>query len=112
MRLLANENVPLDSVDALRNAGHDVAWIRVLAPGSSDEEVLRRAVSEKRVLVTFDKDFGELVFHRRMASPPGVILFRFALTSPGYAARAVVAALASRTDWTAISPSSKRRASG
>ena len=99
MRLLANENVPLEAVEVLRSAGHDIEWIRLLAPGSSDEEVLRRGVSENRVLVTFDKDFGELVFQRRLPSPPGIILFRFALSSPGYAARTSVAALASRTDW-------------
>lgn len=99
MRLLANENVPLDAVDALRQEGHDVAWIRTLAPGSRDEEVLARANAEHRVLVTFDKDFGELVFHRRLPPPPAVILFRFAIPSPAHAARRAASALASRSDW-------------
>ena len=62
MRFLANENVPLDAVSALREIGHDVIWVRVDAHGSPDEDILSRAVAEKRVLITFDKDFGNLAF--------------------------------------------------
>lgn len=58
MRLLANENFPLDAVEALRADGHDVAWIHEDARGSSDEQALARAQQERRILVTFDKDFG------------------------------------------------------
>jgi hypothetical protein len=43
MRFLANENVPLDAVSALREIGHDVIWVRVDAPGSPDEDILSRA---------------------------------------------------------------------
>jgi hypothetical protein len=43
MRILANENFPLDAVEALRANGHDVAWIREDARGSLDEQVLARA---------------------------------------------------------------------
>jgi predicted nuclease of predicted toxin-antitoxin system len=60
MRFLANENVPRTAIEALRAAGNDVVWIRVDAPGSSDPEVLARAAREERILLTFDKDFGEL----------------------------------------------------
>jgi predicted nuclease of predicted toxin-antitoxin system len=56
MRFLANENFPLDAVEALRNVGHEVAWVRADAPGSSDPKVLQRAVTEARVLLTQDKD--------------------------------------------------------
>ena len=66
MRLLANENFPSDAVDALRERGHDVIWIRTDAPGSRDEDILARARRESRVLVTFDKDFGELAFRSRL----------------------------------------------
>ena len=62
MRLLADENVAGETVEALRQQGHDVAWVRTGSPGLADEEVLRRAVSEGRIVVTFDKDFGELAF--------------------------------------------------
>ena len=59
MRILANENFPGDAVTALRQAGHDIAWVRVDAPGSTDVQVLQRADAESRILITFDKDFGE-----------------------------------------------------
>ncbi|MBN1136284.1 MAG: DUF5615 family PIN-like protein [Anaerolineae bacterium] len=62
MRILANENFPGEAVDALRNGGHDVAWVRTDAPGSTDTAVLARAQAESRVLVTMDKDFGEVYF--------------------------------------------------
>ena len=59
MRFLANENVPLDAISALRERGHDVIWVRTDTPGSTDEDILARAGAEERVLITFDKDFGE-----------------------------------------------------
>ena len=62
MRLLANENIPLSAVEALRSCGHDVMWIREKAPGISDIEVMRLGHLEERILITFDKDFGELAF--------------------------------------------------
>ena len=98
-RLLADENVPGAVVAALRQQGHDVAWIHEDAPGDSDSEVLERAQRESRVVVTFDKDFGELAF-RGLAASVGVVLFRITLTAPDYAARAAVAAFTSRADWT------------
>ena len=66
MRFLANENFPQDAITALRQEKHDVVWIRTDAPGSGDEDVLVRARRESRILVTFDKDFGELAFHSRL----------------------------------------------
>ena len=99
MRLLANENFPADAVDALRVRGHDVAWIRTDAPGSHDESIMARAQSEERILVTFDKDFGELAFRARLHASSGIVLFRISAPSSAYVARVAVAALESRTDW-------------
>lgn len=99
MRLLANENVPLVAVTALRESGHDVVWIRVEAPGSGDREVLARAQAESRILITFDKDFGELAYRAGLPSACGVILFRIAKSSPEKIARVAVASLKSRADW-------------
>ncbi len=48
MKFLANENFPLDAVEAVRKIGHDLAWIRTDAPGSKDRDILKRAVSEQR----------------------------------------------------------------
>lgn len=99
MRILANENFPSIAVDALRSHGHDVAWIRTDAPGSRDVDVLRRAQAEDRIVVTFDKDFGELAFRSRLPATSGIILFRISMSSSDYVARMAVAALDSRTDW-------------
>jgi hypothetical protein len=76
MRFLANENFPLAAVDALREASHDTACVREEAPGSTDEAVLDWAVREGRVLLTFDKDFGALVFRSGASASGGVVLFR------------------------------------
>jgi predicted nuclease of predicted toxin-antitoxin system len=46
--------------------GEDVLWIRAEAPGISDEQVLAPAQAEDRLLITFDKDFGELAFRARL----------------------------------------------
>jgi predicted nuclease of predicted toxin-antitoxin system len=96
--VLANENVSGDIVQALRNFGHDVLWIRTDAPGSSDEVVPARAHTEDRLLLTFDKDFGELAF--RFGLPiSGVILLRLSASSPTRLTQIVMAALTSREDW-------------
>ena len=99
MRLLANENFPREAVEALRSRGHDTAWARADAPGSPDEHVLARAVAEKRILITFDKDFGELAFRAGLPASSGVVLFRIRRTSSSRVAQKAVAVLESREDW-------------
>ncbi len=99
MRLLANENFPGEAVEALREQGYDVAWVRTDAPGSSDAQVLRRAQHEQRILLTFDKDFGELAFRAGLPASCGIVLFRIPASSAEYVARVAVAALSGRTDW-------------
>jgi predicted nuclease of predicted toxin-antitoxin system len=86
-------------VVTLRRAGHDVVWIRTDAPGSTDEDVLRRAQGESRLLVTFDKDFGELAFRAGLPAAAGVVLFRITARSSTDVARIALAVLDSRTDW-------------
>jgi predicted nuclease of predicted toxin-antitoxin system len=97
--LCANENVSADCIDRLRDAGHDMIWIREVAPGSPDEAVLARARAESRILITFDKDFGDLVFRRGATASAGIILFRIPQPSASAVAECVTATLASRTDW-------------
>ena len=99
MRLCANENISEDCVVKLRQNGYDVLWIRESAPGSPDEVVLARAHRENRLLITCDKDFGQLVFQQGAPASHGVILLRISQTSSGVAAERVAAALASRDDW-------------
>jgi predicted nuclease of predicted toxin-antitoxin system len=99
LRFLANENVAGDTVLALRERGHDVVWIRTDSPGSKDQDVLARAVAERRILLTFDKDFGELAFHASLPADSGVILFRINAPSSSLISSAVIAAVESRSDW-------------
>lgn len=99
MRLCANENVPGDCVTTLRRRGHDVLWIREVARGSGDDAVLARAQAEDRLLITFDKDFGELVFRRGKSASRGVVLFRLGKPSPEVVARRAAQILESTTEW-------------
>jgi predicted nuclease of predicted toxin-antitoxin system len=99
MRFLANENFPRSAVEALRAAGDDTGWIRTDAPGATDDQVLGLAMAEQRVLLTFDKDFGELVLKRGVSASHGVILFRLPLERPAQLTKRVLAAVASRDDW-------------
>ena len=99
MRFLANENVPLDAISVLREKGHDIVWIRSDHPGISDEDVLSKALSEERILLTFDKDFGELAFRSHLPAKCGVILFRIQEKSSINVAKIVLSAIESRNDW-------------
>ena len=99
MLLLANENFPRLAITELRAAGHDVASVREDSPGAEDAAVLQRAQVEGRVLITFDKDFGELAFRSRLPASSGVILWRISAPSAAHVAQAAVTVLASRTDW-------------
>ena len=99
MRILADENFPGLAVEALRLRGHDVVWIRTDSPGVVDRDVLARAVIENRLLVTFDKDFGELAFRSRLPTKPGIVLFRIPPVSPSHVAQVAVAVLESRDNW-------------
>jgi predicted nuclease of predicted toxin-antitoxin system len=82
MRFLANENFPRMSVLQLRDSGYDVAYGSEDAPGAEDSLVLQRAVNEERIILTFDRDYGELIYRLRMPVPKGVIYFRYIPTTP------------------------------
>jgi predicted nuclease of predicted toxin-antitoxin system len=99
MRFLADENFPGGAVAALRSNGYDVAWIRTLSPGISDSEVLKLAQAEDRILLTFDKDFGELVFVTELPATSGLILFRIQSPSSIVMTEKIVTAIELRDDW-------------
>lgn len=99
MRYLANENFPGPIVDSLRHDGHDVPWVVEDMRGASDAAVPARAQAERRTLLTFDKDFGELAFRARLPAGCGVVLFRLSDTGPADDNHRALAALASRQDW-------------
>jgi len=76
MRFLADESCDFAIVRTLRDAGHDVSEVRLISPGASDEKVINIAIQESRVLLSEDKDFGQLVF-ASTSNSPGVILARY-----------------------------------
>ena len=75
MRFLADESVDFPVIITLRDAGFDVDSIVELKPGIADEEVLNIAFQQKRILITVDKDFGDLSF-RFQKEHVGIILYR------------------------------------
>ena len=77
MKFLADESVDQQIVDRLRQEGHTVLYVAEMEPGISDDEVLNLANQETAILLTADKDFGELIFRQGRVSA-GVILLRLA----------------------------------
>lgn len=76
MRLLADESCDFAVVRALRAAGHDVMAIAEVSPRAEDDTVIELAVSQGRVLLTEDKDFGQMVYARGRATG-GVVFLRY-----------------------------------
>jgi len=75
MNFLADENIDSQIVQQLRDEGYTVLYVRELEPGISDDQVLDLANQVSAILITNDKDFGELVFRLRKINS-GVILLR------------------------------------
>jgi hypothetical protein len=98
MRFLADENFPRPALVALRRAGWDVFSIAEECPGVPDEDVAALSADQGRILLTFDKDFGELVFHRGLSAGSGVVLFRIPPDSPEGAADVALALVQSQPD--------------
>jgi predicted nuclease of predicted toxin-antitoxin system len=86
MRFLANENFPLASVHRLREAGHSVVAVTEVSAGAKDTVVLDRAAREDHILITFDRDYGELIYRRHLPPPRGVIYLRLVPETPEEAA--------------------------
>lgn len=82
MDFLANENFPLFSIRLLRNAGHNVVSVIEETPGAKDEAVLKRAHAENRIILTFDRDYGELIYRHKSLTPDGIVYFRFDPSTP------------------------------
>jgi predicted nuclease of predicted toxin-antitoxin system len=81
MMLFADESVDRPIVERLRNDGYDTLYVAELSPGITDEEVLNEANSRNALLLTEDKDFGELVY-RLGRVHAGIVLIRLAGLPP------------------------------
>jgi predicted nuclease of predicted toxin-antitoxin system len=86
MDFLVNENFPLSSIGILRYNSHNIKSIAAEFSGITDKEVMDIALREDLTILTFDRDYGELIFKYDYKPSAGVILFRwdhFSPTEPG-----------------------------
>ncbi len=68
MKLFADEDLARAIVIRFRDQGHDVLYASEIEPGSPDITWLDRAEAEGRIIITSDKDFGDLIFRDRLTS--------------------------------------------
>ena len=76
MKLLANENFPMPAILLLRKLGYDITSIGEDYPGITDEQVMNIAQREERIIITFDRDYGELIYKHNYKPPKGVVYLR------------------------------------
>jgi predicted nuclease of predicted toxin-antitoxin system len=101
MRVIVNENITGTVIRELRQRGHDVLSVKESMRGADDTSILQRAVVEQRLVVTQDKDFGELAFRHRLPASCGIILFRMSGASPSADNQCIIDVIDSRSDWLA-----------
>ncbi|MCX6648850.1 MAG: DUF5615 family PIN-like protein [Candidatus Bathyarchaeota archaeon] len=85
-RLLADENISPKTIQILKQQDIDIIGVRDTKPGATDKEVVKIANREKRVIITFDKDFGEIIVRNGLKAP-GLILLRINKTPEEVAKR-------------------------
>jgi predicted nuclease of predicted toxin-antitoxin system len=112
VHFVADENLDWPIIDQLRKDGHTVVAVVELAPGVSDPDVLGIANRQNAVLITADKDFGELVYRQQQLST-GVILVRLVGVAPQKKAQLVANAIAQLSSslvgaFTVVTPTSVR----
>lgn len=82
IKLLANENIPKSTIILLRQNGIDITAIAEGYSGISDVQVLQMAEEQERIIVTFDRDYGELIFQKKLHFTIGLIYLRFIPQKP------------------------------
>jgi predicted nuclease of predicted toxin-antitoxin system len=82
IQFLANENIPIGSIKLLRKSGYDVLSILEEMPGAKDSDILKIAYDENRIILTFDRDYGELIYRYKSYPPGGIVYFRFEPSDP------------------------------
>ncbi|HEY9205739.1 MAG TPA: DUF5615 family PIN-like protein [Candidatus Methanoperedens sp.] len=81
---LADENIPFYVVKQLRKEGCKIISVLEDFAGSSDEKIMELSSKNKWIIITFDKDFGELIYKQKTDKPYGIILLRVTPKSPEY----------------------------
>ncbi len=92
-KILADENIPRTTIQSLRSLGYDVVSVWEVNPGMNDEQVVQLSIREKRIIITFDKDFGRTALTN--PNVPGVILMRIPPANPEYITNRIISTLKS-----------------
>ena len=93
MRLLVDENVHRVVVARLREAGHEVEWIKQTSPGALDPEILGRPDLGSMIFVTHDRGFGDLIFSKGLPTPYAILYTRLPHRLPNLTADLLIALL-------------------
>jgi len=113
-RFLADENFPADMADWLRERGHDVDHAAARFPGAADRFLFEVTQREGRILLTLDRDFGDIVFRQKAETPRGVVLFRVPHEPPSLLRTVIRSFFESEPDlagrFTVVSPGHYRQA--
>lgn len=99
MRVIVNENITRSVIQGLRDRGFDVLSVKESMRGADDASILQRAEAEQRLVVTQDKDFGELAFKHRLPATCGIVLFRLSADDPADDNQRMLDVMQSRSDW-------------
>jgi predicted nuclease of predicted toxin-antitoxin system len=99
MRVIANENVTGTVVRKLRQHGHDVLSVKESMQGADDRSILQRAETDLRLIITQDKDFGELAYRYRLPASCGIVLFRLSGVDSSTDNQRMFDVIESRSDW-------------
>lgn len=97
MRFLADENFPVPSSLLLSELGYDIISIVTNLSGISDSDVIEYANATQRTILTFDKDYGELIFKRGLRPKFGVLFLRLHQFTPEEPAHIVDVLLSKNT---------------
>jgi predicted nuclease of predicted toxin-antitoxin system len=100
MNLLADENIPIETVNLLIQSGHNVVHILSSGPGMTDKEVVNLSNQQHRTILTLDKDFGSLIFAEGHVPTNGVILVRTDQVDPIATGQLLVKVLKSNYNFT------------
>jgi predicted nuclease of predicted toxin-antitoxin system len=82
MKWLADENIPNSAIALLRQHGQEVLSVAGFAPSAPDEQVIQIAVDRQCILLSFDRDHGDLIFGQAVVPPPAVVYLRLYPPSP------------------------------
>lgn len=96
MQLLADENVHPIVVRRLRAIGLDLEWIKESSPGALDEDILMREDIAQLVLITYDRDFGDMIFKQGFPTPRAIIYSRLGRAEPEFVADRIIGMIEQR----------------